>query len=435
MFPRDYQIRTRVTIHITDCDVHTSRHSDGTETMTIQPAHYMVSTLDTNTVPLKDKNISLDNSEEHITSIPEDFMNARSHILRASNEHLVMNTTHLIPAHQTKKNWDTSQFTSLTKSVDKILIEEPVDLSLNGDKVESLPTMVEQSTSDSLTTVPAIAADKEMPTVPSADQGSTQHIGPSPAGTSNQGSSPHSPYETELQSETQNQPTSMSQLGQSTPDLNLHLPEDMSDEEPSQRSTPQSQSDESMPSLSTVSNVSTISPHPSKFGSPTLFSQEMAATCVNYCLSNDSPKMDTNNAQSFIHTFASLLEHEIAKLPLPQLPPQLSVQPAASVSTEATASVEQPTASTSAMNEDQSVSEDDSSSTLDTPTYNRYEDDDDVWSPGKSLSCTDDSDSDFASQLYKRPKRSATSSKFQKGVRKQPKRKPKEKKKKRKKSK
>ena len=187
MFPREYQVWTRVTIHITDCDIHTSRHSDGTETMTIQPTHYMVSTLDTSTVPLKDKNISLDNSEEHITSIPEDFMNARSHILRASSEHLVMNTNHLMPAHQTKKNWDTSQFTSLTQSVDKIVIEEPVDLSLNGDKVQ-------QSPSDSLTTVPAIAADKEMPTVPYADQGSTQHIGPSPAGTSNQGSSPHSPY-------------------------------------------------------------------------------------------------------------------------------------------------------------------------------------------------------------------------------------------------
>ena len=282
--------------------------------------------------------------------------------------------------------------------------------------------------------MPVIAADEEMPTVPSADQGSTRHIEPSPAGTSNQGSSPHSPYECVLHSEKENQPTSVSRQGQSTPDLHLHLPEAMSDEEAPQRSTPQSPSHESMPSLSPVSNVSTISPHPSEFGSPTLFSQGMAATCVNYCLPNDSPKMDYNNAKSFIQTFASLLEHEIAKIPLPQLPAQLSVQPAASVSTDITASVEQPTASTSGMNENQSDSKDDSTSALDTPTYNRYEDDDDVWLPDKLLSCTDDSDSDFESQLYKRPKRSAKSSKSQKGVRKQPKRKPKEKKKKRKKS-
>ena len=51
--------------------------------------------------------------------------------------------------------------------------------------------------------MPAIATEEEDSTVPSADQGLIQHIQPSQAGTSNQGSPRHSPLSVAPHTETE----------------------------------------------------------------------------------------------------------------------------------------------------------------------------------------------------------------------------------------
>ena len=210
MFPHDYQIRNRFAIYVTDCDIHTTRCIDGQEVLTIQPAHYMISTLNTDAAPLQNRTIPLDTSEQYVTSIPQEFRHMRSNILRTSTENLVMPPhtlqDHLIPAHQSPRSLHTpsssgtgvshrsqylslthgSQYSSLTRTIDNIALDNPVDLSANGDNIETDRVLIQKSPSDTSSTVPAIATDKEDSTVPSADQGLTLQIQPSLAGTSNQ---------------------------------------------------------------------------------------------------------------------------------------------------------------------------------------------------------------------------------------------------------
>ena len=111
MFSCDYQIRNRFAIYVTDCDIHTTRCIDGQEVLTIQPAHYMVSTLDTNAAPLQNRTIPLDTSEQYVTSVPQEFRHMRSNILRTSMENLVMpphtQQDYLILAHQSPRSLHT----------------------------------------------------------------------------------------------------------------------------------------------------------------------------------------------------------------------------------------------------------------------------------------------------------------------------------------
>ena len=106
MFPLDYQIRNRFAIYVTDCDIHTSMRIDGQEVLTIQPAHYMISTLNTDAAPLQNRTIPLDTSEQYVTSDPQEFRHMRSNILRTSTENLVMPShtqqDNLIAAHQSQ---------------------------------------------------------------------------------------------------------------------------------------------------------------------------------------------------------------------------------------------------------------------------------------------------------------------------------------------
>ena len=79
-----------------------------------------------------------------------------------------------------------------------------MDLSVNGDNVETDRfSIIQKSPSDTSNIVPAIATDEEVSTVPSADQGLTQHIQPSSAGISNQGSPRHSPLSSAPHTETE----------------------------------------------------------------------------------------------------------------------------------------------------------------------------------------------------------------------------------------
>ena len=67
-----------------------------------------------------------------------------------------------------------------------------MDLSRNVDNVETDRfSIIQKSPSDTSNTVPAIATEEGDSTVPSADQGLTQHIQLSAGGTSNQGSPRH----------------------------------------------------------------------------------------------------------------------------------------------------------------------------------------------------------------------------------------------------
>ena len=227
MFPRDYQIRNRFAIYVTDCDIHTTRRIDGQEVLTIQPAHYMISTLNTDAAPLQNRTIPLDTSEQYVTSVPQEFRHMRSNILRTSTENLVMPAhtlqDQIIPAHQSPRSLHTpssssmgvshgspysslthgSQYSSLTQTMDNIVLHNPVDLSANGDNIETGRFLMQKSPSDTSNTVPAIATDEEDSTVPSADQGLTLRIQPSSAGTSNQGSPRHSPLSSAPNTETE----------------------------------------------------------------------------------------------------------------------------------------------------------------------------------------------------------------------------------------
>ena len=218
MFPHNCQIRNRFAIYVTDCDIHTTMCIGGQEVLTIQPAHYMISTLNTDAAPLQNRTIPLDTSEQYVTSVPQEFRHMRSNILRTSTENLVMpsNTQqdHLIPVHQSPRSLHTpsscgtgvshgspysslshgSQYSSLTRTIDNSAIDNPMDLSGNGDNVETDRfSIIQKSPSDTSNTVPVIATEEEDSTVPSADQGLTQHIQLSAAGTSNQGSPKYSP--------------------------------------------------------------------------------------------------------------------------------------------------------------------------------------------------------------------------------------------------
>ena len=111
MFLHDYQIRNRFAIYVTDCDIHTSMRIDGQEVLTIQPAHCMISTLNTDAAPLQNRIIPLDTSEQYVTSVPQEFRHMRSNILRTSTESLVMPShtqqDHLIVAHQSQRSLHT----------------------------------------------------------------------------------------------------------------------------------------------------------------------------------------------------------------------------------------------------------------------------------------------------------------------------------------
>ena len=228
MFPHDYQIRNRFAIYVTDCDIHTTMHIDGEEVLTIQPAHYMISTLNTDAAPLQNRTIPLDTSEQYVTSVPQEFRHMRSNILRASTENLVMPShtqqDHLIAAHQCPRNLHTpsscgtgvshgspysssshgSQYSSPTRTIDNSAIDNPMDLSGNGDNFETDRfSIIQKSPSDTSNIVQAIATEERDSTVPSADQGLTQHIQLSAAGTSNQGSPRHSPVSSAPHTETE----------------------------------------------------------------------------------------------------------------------------------------------------------------------------------------------------------------------------------------
>ena len=76
----------------------------GQEVLTILPAHYMVLTLNRQPAPMQDRTIPLDSAEQQfITSVPDENSQARSNILCASEENLVLNPNtlydRLLPAH------------------------------------------------------------------------------------------------------------------------------------------------------------------------------------------------------------------------------------------------------------------------------------------------------------------------------------------------
>ena len=90
MFPREYQLRRKIVLHLTDCDLHTARtNEEGTEVLVVQPSPYMKSTLSTDAVPMQNSNIGLENSDQYVT----DLTHMRSNVTHVSEEQLVTPST------------------------------------------------------------------------------------------------------------------------------------------------------------------------------------------------------------------------------------------------------------------------------------------------------------------------------------------------------
>ena len=88
MFPHEYQIRRKIVLHVTDCDIHTARsNEEGTEVLVIQPNKYMKSTLSRHDDPIQNSNIGLENSDQYVTSV--DLSHMRSNVTNVSEEQLV----------------------------------------------------------------------------------------------------------------------------------------------------------------------------------------------------------------------------------------------------------------------------------------------------------------------------------------------------------
>ena len=92
MFPHEYQIRRKIVLHLTDCDIHTARtNEEGTEVLVIQPSEYMKSTLSRDAVPMQNSNIGLEKSDQYVTSV--DLSHMRSNVTHVSEEQLVTPST------------------------------------------------------------------------------------------------------------------------------------------------------------------------------------------------------------------------------------------------------------------------------------------------------------------------------------------------------
>ena len=90
MFPRKYQLKRKIVLHVTDCDIHSiPNQEEGTEVLVVQPSSYMKSILSTDAVPMQNSNIGLENSDQYVT----DLTHMRSNVTHVSEEQLVTPST------------------------------------------------------------------------------------------------------------------------------------------------------------------------------------------------------------------------------------------------------------------------------------------------------------------------------------------------------